>query len=61
MWLDAGCTCVYTALPEAERMLGYAPGSLQGTKLSWDDIIYADDRNVLDKFRRLIREGRNEA
>ncbi|HRW80318.1 MAG TPA: PAS domain S-box protein [Desulfomonilia bacterium] len=55
VWLDAGCTCVYSTA-EAERMLGYAPGSLQGTKLSWDDIVYADDRNVVDKFRRLIRE-----
>lgn len=55
VWLDAGLHLRLQHCRSGEDA-GICPGQPSGTKLSWDDIIYADDRNVLDKLRRLIRE-----
>lgn len=55
VWLDAGCSCVYINAA-AERTLGYAPGSMQGAKLPWNDIVHAEDRHIIERIRRLSWE-----
>ncbi|HOS97344.1 MAG TPA: PAS domain S-box protein, partial [Deltaproteobacteria bacterium] len=55
VWLDAGCTCEYINA-EAERLLGYAPGSMQGRKIPWEEIVHAEDRLVLERIRGLVRD-----
>ncbi len=55
VWLDAGCTCEYINA-EAERLVGYAPGSMQGRQIPWEDIVHAEDRPILERIRGLIRE-----
>jgi PAS domain S-box-containing protein len=57
VWLDGGCRCTYVNNEAARILRRYRDGDLVGEVLPWEDILHPDDRGVVERIRRLGREG----